>query len=109
MTESIVVFCLGIFCIIIGIFNMRGNISSLHRYHRHRVAPEDVLPLGRLVGLGTIIIGGSMSIYSIFFYIATVLELAILMLIASIVAIVGIIVGLILNLGAIIKYNKGLF
>ena len=53
ITELIV----GVILIVIGITNYRGNISSIHSYHRHRVKDEDVKPFGRLMGSGTIIIG----------------------------------------------------
>lgn len=62
----------GAVCIILGISNMRGNISSLHSYHRQRVSEENVLPFGRLVGLGTIIVGAGIIIFSILSGIADV-------------------------------------
>lgn len=42
---------LGIIISILGISNMKGNISSLHWYHRQRVSPDDVMPFGKRVGL----------------------------------------------------------
>ena len=57
MNTGAVTIGLGILIIIIGIVNMTGNISTLHSYHRHRVRPEDIKPFGRLVGLGTLLIG----------------------------------------------------
>jgi len=65
LTEFIGPFLIGILCIIIGISNRKGNISLLHSYHRHRVLEKDKLPMGKKVGLGTIIIGSSMIICSI--------------------------------------------
>ena len=53
---------IGIICIVIGISNSKGNIKSLHSYHRSRVREEDKLPFGKLVGLGMIIIGISLII-----------------------------------------------
>jgi hypothetical protein len=52
---------LGIIISILGISNMKGNISSLHWYHRQRVSPDDVMPFGKRVGLGTLIIGIAIS------------------------------------------------
>lgn len=49
-------FIVGVVCIVLGISNMRGNISSLHSYHRKRVSEEDRVPLGKKVGLGTILV-----------------------------------------------------
>ena len=56
MAGNIVVFLVGVVFIVLGISNMRGNISTLHSYHRHRVSEEDRIPFGKQVGLGTIII-----------------------------------------------------
>jgi hypothetical protein len=65
MTGNIVPFLVGVVCIILGISNMRGNISSLHSYHRHRVSEEDRIPFGKQVGLGTIIVGISIIVFSL--------------------------------------------
>ena len=58
---------LGVIISIIGIINMTGNISTLHWYHRKRVSKEDCKPMGKLVGLGTLIIGIAMIIFGILF------------------------------------------
>ncbi len=60
---------LGVILIVLGIMNMKGNISSLHWYHRKRVAEEDRKPFGKLVGLGTLIIGIALVISGILFWI----------------------------------------
>jgi hypothetical protein len=57
MPAFVVTALVGIVCIVLGISNMKGNISSLHSYHRSRVSEEDRIPFGKKVGLGTIIIG----------------------------------------------------
>jgi hypothetical protein len=44
MAGNIVTFLVGVVCIVLGISNMRGNISSLHSYHRSRVSEEDRSP-----------------------------------------------------------------
>ena len=63
MLAFITVVGLGILVSVLGIINMTGNISSLHSYHRHRVTEENKKPFGRLVGLGTLIIGITMIIF----------------------------------------------
>ena len=85
---------LGIIIIIIGFINMKGDISSLHSYHRNRVSEEDKLPFGRLVGLGTIILGVSLIISSF---------------LGEYILIIGLILGLIPIVYAMFKYNKGIF
>ena len=85
---------LGVILIVIGILNMKGNISTLHAYHRNRVKEEDKLPFGRMVGVGTIIVG--VSLIASGFLGETIL-------------IVGLVIGLIPIVVAMFKYNKGIF
>ena len=63
MTEFITTLVVGILVSVLGIINMTGNISSLHRYHRHRVSEENKKPFGRLVGLGTLIVGVALMVF----------------------------------------------
>ena len=109
MMEFIVPFIVGVVLIALGISNMRGNISSLHSYHRHRVSEEDRIPFGKQVGLGTVIIGVGIIIFSSLSAITLYTENNIFVLIGTAVLIVGIIVGLVLSFKAMIKYNKGIF
>ena len=109
MEGNIVAFLVGVVCIVLGISNMRGNISSLHSYHRHRVSEEDRIPFGKQVGLGTMIIGIGIIIFSVMSAVTLYTENNIFTLIGTAVLIVGIIVGLIVSFKAMIKYNKGIF
>ena len=109
MQEVMVLFVVGVICIVIGISNMRGNISSLHSYHRKRVAEEDILPFGKKVGSGMIICGGGLVINSILTLVSTFTQKQIYMTIGMIIMIVGFVFWLSISLWAIIKYNKGLF
>lgn len=109
MPGNIVVFLVGVVFIVLGISNMRGNISTLHSYHRHRVSEEDRIPFGKQVGLGTMIIGIGIIIFSVLSAVTLYTENNIFILIGTVVLIVGIIVGLIISFKAMIKYNKGIF
>lgn len=109
MLSFIVTLIVGIICVVLGASNMRGNISSLHSYHRHRVSEEDRIPFGKQVGLGTVIIGVGIIIFSILSAITLYTENNIFVLIGTAVLIVGIIIGLVLSFKAMIKYNKGIF
>lgn len=109
MFESIITFVLGIVCIILGISHMKGNISSLHSYHRNRVSEEDIIPFGRLVGIGTIIIGIGLIIFGCLSVIARYTHEEIYVLVGTGVMIVSIIVGLGFSFYGMIKYNKGIF
>ena len=65
MEGYIISFLVGVVCVVLGVSNMRGNISSLHSYHRHRVSEEDRIPFGKKVGLGIIICGCAIMLFSI--------------------------------------------
>ena len=109
MAGNIVAFLVGIVCIVLGISNMRGNIATLHSYHRHRVSEEDRIPFGKQVGLGTMIIGIGIIIFGILSAVTLYTENNIFTLIGTAVLIVSIVVGLIISFKAMIKYNKGIF
>ena len=109
MMEFIVPFIVGVVLIVLGISNMRGNIATLHSYHRHRVSEEDRIPFGKRVGLGTMVIGIGIIIFSVLSAVTLYTENNIFTLIGTVVLIVGIIVGLIMSFKAMIKYNKGIF
>ena len=109
MAGNIVAFLVGVMCIIFGISNMRGNISSLHSYHRHRVLEEDRKPFGKQVGLGTIIVGIGIIVFSVLSSATIYTENNIFILVGTIFLIIGIILGLVITFRAMIKYNKGIF
>lgn len=109
MSSNIVTLLVGIVCIVLGISNMRGNISSLHSYHKNRVSEEDRIPFGKQVGLGTIIVGIGIIIFSILSSVALYIENNIFVLVGTAFLILGIIIGLVISFRAMIKYNKGIF
>ena len=100
---------LGILVSILGIINMTGNISSLHWYHRQRVTEENRKPFGKLVGLGTLIIGLSMIVFGILFLIFEQTQLQAFVVIGVIELIVSIVVGMFVSFYAMKKYNGGIF
>ena len=101
---------LGIILIIMGILNTRGNISSLHSYHRKRVSEEDILPFGKLVGIGNIIIGIAVMIYGGIIYAKELTtNNSVLDAVANVILIVGLVIGLGISFYAMKKYNKGIF
>lgn len=109
MAGFVVAFLVGAVCVGIGISNMKGNISSLHSYHRHRVTEEDRIPFGKMVGIGTIIIGASVMICSIMSMVTIYTEKQIFLFVGMAILFVGIIVGAVISFYAMIKYNKGIF
>ena len=109
MESYIVTFLVGLVCIALGISNMRGNISTLHSYHRHRVSEEDRIPFGKQVGLGTVIVGAGITVFGILSALATYTANNVFMIIGTVVMILGIVLGLFISFRAMIKYNKGIF
>ena len=109
MPAFIVTALVGVVCIVLGISNMKGNISSLHSYHRSRVSEEDRIPFGKKVGLGTIIIGVAIIVFSGLSAVTLYTDNEVFTLIGTGILIAGIIVGLVISFKAMIKYNKGIF
>ena len=109
MAGNIVAFFVGVICIIIGISNTKGNISSLHSYHRNRVSEEDRVPFGKQVGTGTIIVGIGIIVFSVLSAVTLYTENNIFILIGTVLLIGSIIIGLAISFRAMIKYNKGIF
>lgn len=109
MPAFIITAIVGVVCIIIGITNMRGNISTLHSYHRKRVKEEDIKPFGRLVGLGTIIIGSGVILFSAASIPTLYTGKGLYTVIGTAILIASLIVGITISFYAMKKYNKGIF
>ena len=52
--ENIIMLILGVFISVVGIINIKGNISTIHSYNRRRVKEEDIPKYGKVVGTGTL-------------------------------------------------------
>ena len=109
MLEFITTIAVGILIVVLGIINMTGNISSLHSYHRHRVAEENKKPFGKLVGLGTLIIGVGLMSFGALMFAFEGIGVQMLSVIAPVVLVVSIVVGLAISFYAMKKYNGGIF
>ena len=109
MSDVIGPIIIGIFISILGVSNMKGNISSTHRYHRKRITDENRLPFGRMIGLGTIICGVSIVIFGCLSFAAVKTQIDLFTIIGTVIVVVGLVIGLALSLYAMIKYNKGIF
>ena len=109
MYEYILTFIVGIVLIILGVSNMRGNISSIHSYHRNRVSEEDRIPFGKMVGRGNVIIGVAIIIFGGMSVLTHYTQNKMFVLSGCVILVVGIIVGLVISFRAMIKYNKGIF
>ena len=109
MSDLIIPALVGAICIALGISNIKGNLSSLHFYHRKRVSEEDRLPFGKTAGFGTVIVGIAVIIYSGLSAAAVQTDMQLFSVLGAGILIVGIAVGLGLNIYAMLKYNKGIF
>ena len=109
MSSWIAMIAVGIFAIVLGVLNMTGNISSVHSYHRHRVREEDRPAFARLIGIGTVVLGFSLTAFGVLSRCADAFELPILLTAAKAELIVGVVIGGGISLFAMIKYNKGIF
>ena len=99
--ENIIMLILGVFISVVGIVNIKGNISTIHSYNRRRVKEEDIPKYGKVVGTGTLIIGISLVLGFIVSFCSEEIMGYIIM--------PAIIIGLGLILYGQFKYNKGIF
>lgn len=100
--DTVILLVFGIIFIILGAFNIKGNVSAIHLYHRQKVSKEDTKKYGQIMGTGMLIIGIS--------FIPTAILLRTFEnenLWYPVVG--GIVVGLIFMIYGQIKYNKGIF
>ena len=102
LRESLVQLGLGIFCVMLGIFNMCGNISTIHWYNRRKVTKENQKAYCMFVGLGTLIVGVAIIAGAVIQALGNIAA-------SGLVIGVGVLIGLALILYAQFKYNKGLF
>lgn len=102
LRDSLELLGIGAITSVLGIFNLRGNIGSIHWYNRRKVSKEDQLPYCRCMGLGSLIIGLSLIV-------AGIIQAIFTAEVGAVIILIGIIIGLALMLYAQFKYNKGIF
>ena len=102
LRESIGMLALGIILTLLGIFNMCGNIGSIHWYNRRKVTKENQKAYCLIMGLGTLIIGVALIV-------AAVVQALVGVEQGAFVILGGVVVGCALMLYAQFKYNRGLF
>ena len=109
MVAFITLVTLGLLVCVLGVINMTGNISSLHSYHRKRVTEEDRKPFGKLVGLGTLLVGIAMVVFGVLFLMFEKTQRDLYVILGTILLIAGIVAGMAISFYAMMKYNKGIF
>ncbi len=106
MVGLLIPIIIGIICIVIGVPNRKGNIDTLHSYHRKRVKEEDWFFFGRLLGLGMIVIGISLLVYAALVLIGAHFNNYICIYIGMFACIAGVFSGLVICFHAMAKYYK---
>ncbi len=102
LRESLILLGFGAVCVILGIFNMCGNIGSIHWYNRRKVTKENQKAYCFFIGFGTLIMGVAIILGAFIQALGSIT--------ASGVTIgAGILIGLALILYAQFRYNRGLF
>lgn len=99
--DTVILLVFGIIFIILGAFNIKGNISSIKWYNRQKVSKEDTKKYGPIMGTGMLIMGISFIPTAILLRIFENENLWYLV-------VGGIVVGLIFMIYGQIKYNKGI-
>lgn len=102
LRDCILLLGLGALLTVLGIFNMKGNVASIHWYQRRRVSKEDQKPYCRLMGLGTLICGGAI-------FASGILQMFALIEVSAFFMGLGVLIGFSLMIYAQFKYNKGIF
>ena len=96
----------GIAFLVIGILNLKGNISMLHSYHINHITEENKAPFGKTIGIGMFVIAATLIVSGGLFIPAELTKETVYSTIAEAVLFVGLAVGSGICLYAIKKYNK---
>lgn len=98
--DNVLLLILGVFLSVLGVVNIKGNISTIHSYNRRKVK-EDIPKYGKAVGTGTVIMGASLILaYFVTFWNEAAIDYIILPATT---------IGLAFILYGQIKYNHGIF
>ena len=99
--DNILLLVFGICLSVLGIINIKGNISTIHSYNRRNVKEEDIPKYGKAVGTGTLVIGVSLILsYLVTFWNQAAIDYIVLP---------AMVVGLAFILYGQFKYNHGIF
>ena len=99
--DNILLLVFGICLSVLGIINIKGNISTIHSYNRRNVKEEDIPKYSKAVGTGTLVIGVSLILsYLVTFWNQAAIDYIVLP---------AMVIGLAFILYGQIKYNHGIF
>ncbi|MCD7803151.1 MAG: DUF3784 domain-containing protein [Clostridiales bacterium] len=100
--EEWILLVIGLLISALGIVNITGNVSTIHAYNRRKVKEEDITKYGRVMGIGTLIIGISLVV-------AFALTLLDADFTVDIIVIPAIVIGVAIMLYGQFRYNGGIF
>ena len=98
---NVILLFLGVIISVMGVVNIKGNISTIHAYNRRKVKEEDIPKYGKAVGTGTLVMGISLVLG----FIASLWSEEMI----TYIILIGVAVGLGFILYGQFKYNKGIF
>ena len=98
---NVILLFLGVIISVVGIVNIKGNISTIHSYNRRKVKEEDIPKYGKAVGTGTLVMGISLVLG----FIASLWSEEMI----TYIILIGVAVGLGFILYGQFKYNGGIF
>ncbi len=99
----------GIVCVVIGVLNTKGNVSTLHTYNKHHIAKHNIKSFSKFMGAGNITIGASALVFGVLSGINIFVLKYVILIVGASIMFTGLIAGLLLCSYAAIKYNKGKF
>ena len=109
MAAYLIQIAVGIILMVIGINNLKGDISSIHSYHRNRVSEEDKAIFGKYMGTGTIICSIGVMLFAVLSYLTELLTNKIYITAGTWTMIICLIIGIGFMVYATVKFNKGVF
>lgn len=98
---NVILLFLGVIISVMGVVNIKGNISTIHAYNRRNVKEEDISKYGKAVGTGTLIMGISLVLG----FIASLWSEEMI----TYIVLIGVVVGLGFILYGQFKYNGWIF
>ena len=98
---NMILLFLGVIISVMGVVNIKGNISTIHAYNRRKVKEEDIPKYGKAVGTGTLVMGISLVLG----FIASLWSEEMI----TYIILIGVAVGLGFILYGQFKYNGGIF
>ena len=109
MVAFLIPTAVGAILVMLGINNIKGDITSIHWYHRQRVTEENKAVFGKLMGTGTVFCGMGCVSFGLLSLLTELTTKPIFMTVGSYLTIASLAVGIGIFIYTTVKYNKGVF